>query len=73
MKRIFDLLERWLPLLACLSGGVVPVSQLIRDGDASDAYKVPDLDEQLGEILDFVVLQERGWWHEHRIKGPFVH
>jgi hypothetical protein len=65
MRQVFDLLERWLPVLACLSGVVVPVSEVIRDGPASDPDvvpdTVPDLDEQLREILDFVALQEQSW------------
>lgn len=61
MRRVFDRLERWLPLLACLSGVVVPVSEVIRDGAASDPNTVPDLDEQLGEILDLIALQEQSW------------
>lgn len=73
MRRIFNLLERWLPLLACLSGGIVPVSEVVRDGDPSDGDRVPDLDEQMREIYDFVVLQERRWGLQRRIKGPFVH
>jgi hypothetical protein len=61
MRRVFDRLERWLPVLACLSGVVVPVSEVIRDGAASDPDTVPDLDEQLREILDFIALQEQSW------------
>lgn len=60
MRRVFDLLERWLPLFACLSG-VVPVSEVSRDGAALDPDTIPDLEEQLREILDFVALQERSW------------
>lgn len=73
VTRVLRLLEQWLPALACLSGVVVPVSQGIPDGVASDAATVPDLDAQLHEILDFVVLQEQMWRPERRIKGPIIH
>lgn len=69
MTRVLRLLEQWLPLLACYSGVVVPVSQVIPDGVASDAATAPDLDAQLHEILDFVLLQEQ-MWPPCRIKGP---
>jgi hypothetical protein len=72
MRRVISLLERWLPLFACLSGVVVPVSQVIGDGPTSDSDGLPDLDTQLHEILGFVVLQEQ-MWPELRIKGPFDH
>ena len=65
MTRVIRLLEQWLPHLAYLSGFVVPVSQV-------DANTVPDLDQQLQEILDFVVLQEQMWRPERRIKGAFA-
>jgi hypothetical protein len=70
MRRVIELLERWLPLLACLSGAVVPVSQWNGDGAASDADTAPPLDAQLHEILDFIVLQEQMWRPERRIKDP---
>jgi hypothetical protein len=73
MRRVISLLEAWLPLFACLSGAVVPVSQVIGDGSASDADTRPDLDAQLHEILGFVLLQEQMWRPESRIEGPFGH
>jgi hypothetical protein len=73
MSRMISLLEGWLPLFACLSGAVVPVSQVIGDGSAWDADTRPDLDAQLHEILGFVVLQEQMWRPESRIEGPFGH
>jgi hypothetical protein len=71
MRRVISLVEGWLPLFACLSGVVVPVSQVIGDGAASDADALPDLKAQLHEILRFVALQEQMWRPESRIKGPF--
>jgi hypothetical protein len=73
MRRVIKLLEGWLPLFACLSGTVIPVSQVIGDGPASDADTRPDLDSQLHEILGFVGLQEQMWRPENRIAGPFGH
>jgi hypothetical protein len=73
MRRVISLLEGWLPLFACLSGAVVPVSQVIGDGAASDADACPVLDAQLHEILGFVELQERMWRPESRIEGPLGH
>jgi len=73
MRRLISLLEGWLPLFACLSGAVVPVSQVIGDGSAADADTRPDLDAQLHEILGFIVLQEQMWRPESRIEGPFGH
>ncbi len=61
MKRVIDLLERWLPVFACLSGIVLPVGEQIGNGAASNPDAVPDIDEQLGEILDFIALQEQSW------------
>jgi hypothetical protein len=40
---------------------VLPDSEVIRDGAASDPDTIPDLDEQLREILDLVALQEQSW------------
>jgi hypothetical protein len=71
MTRVIKLLEQWLPLLAGFSGVVVPVSQVISDDAASDAEAVPDLDQQLQEILDFVVRQEH-MWRGRRTKSPFA-
>jgi hypothetical protein len=73
MRRLISLLEGWLPLFACLSGAVVPVSQVIGDGAALDADTRPDLDAQLHEILGFVGLQEQMWRPESRIEGQFGH
>ena len=61
MPRILRALERWLPLLACLSGAIVPVGQVKRDRLAADAGDSPDLNAQMHEILDFVLLLERRW------------
>jgi hypothetical protein len=53
MNRVIRLLEEWLPLLADLSGLVVPVY------DARlDDVEIPSLQQQLREILNFVALQE---------------
>ena len=73
LRRVIRLLEGWLPLFACLSGGVLPVTQVTGDGAASDADALPDLDAQLREILGFVVLQEQRWRPGSRIKGPSGH
>jgi hypothetical protein len=73
MRRVIRLLEGWLPLFACLSGGVLPVSQVTGDGGVSDADALPDLDDQLHEILGFVSLQEQRWRPDRRIKGPSGH
>ena len=70
MRRVLKLVERWLPLLAYLSGAAVPVSLVILDGATSDADALPDLDTQLREILDFFLLQGQ-MWPERRIKGSF--
>lgn len=59
MRRVIALLDRWLPLLACLSGAVLPAGQVTGDGAAWHADAPPDLDAQLHQILDFVVLQEQ--------------
>ncbi len=53
MNRVIRLLEEWLPLLAGLSGVVVPV-----DDARFDDEETPSLDQQLQEILKFVALQE---------------
>jgi hypothetical protein len=53
MTRVIRLLERWLPLLAGLSGVVVPVYNSRFDDEAP-----PSLEHQLQEILDFVAFQE---------------
>jgi hypothetical protein len=53
MARVIRLLEQWLPLLAGLSGVVVPVYD-----DASTMRTPPSLEQQLQDILDFVAFQE---------------
>ncbi len=67
MRRILCALERWLPLLACLCGAIVPVRQVTRDRPAADAEASRDLDAQMHEILDFVIAQERMWRPERRV------
>jgi hypothetical protein len=53
MDRVIRVLEEWLPLLAGLSGVVVPVY------DARlDDVEIPSLEQQLREILNFAALQE---------------
>lgn len=69
MRRILCALERWLPLLACLSGAIVPVRHVTRDPFAAHAEASRDLDAQMHEILDFVAAQERTWRPERRVKG----
>jgi hypothetical protein len=53
MNRVIRLVEQWLPLLASLSGVVVPVNDRRFDDEWA-----PSLEQQLQEILDFVALQE---------------
>ena len=60
MSRILRLLEQWLPLWACLSGAVVPISQVIAVG-VPDTGASATLGAQLDDILDFVALQEQAW------------
>jgi hypothetical protein len=59
--RVVKLLEHWLPLWACLSGTVMPVSPLVEYRTLSDVYECPGLEAQLQEILAFVGQQERKW------------
>ena len=56
MARLIKLLDEWLPLLAGLSGVVVPVYDPYPDDEPP-----PDLDQQLKELLEFVARQERSW------------
>ena len=63
LARVAELLERPLPLLACLSGVVVP--------DLQVTHVEPDLDSQLDEIFDCVRRQERRWG-EGRVRPRFV-
>lgn len=72
MGRVFDLLERWLLPLAGLSGVVIPVSEVARCDAAADPDPVRDLDEQLHEILAFVLMQEQMWPPERGFKSPSV-
>jgi hypothetical protein len=69
MRRILRALERWLPLLACLSSAIVPVRHVPRDRLAADAEASHDLDAQIHEILEFVSAQERVWRPKRPVKG----
>ncbi|MGH7867135.1 MAG: hypothetical protein ACREP9_05725 [Candidatus Dormibacteraceae bacterium] len=61
MSRVSKLLEQWLPLLACLSGVLVPISYPMDSGSAPTAEAVPNLDQQLQQVLDCVAQQEHLW------------
>jgi len=69
MRRLIRLAEQWLPLLACMSGAVVPIGPLVGDGAALDRTPVSGLDTQMREILDFVALQERRSWSQWQRTG----
>ncbi|MFI4972750.1 MAG: hypothetical protein WB682_08425 [Candidatus Dormiibacterota bacterium] len=66
------LLEQCLPAFACISGAVVPVIPMVGDEPAWGDARVPDLDAQMQEIVDFVVLQEKSWRPGRRITDPFI-
>ncbi len=72
MGRVLDLLERWLLPLAGLSGVIIPVSEMAHDYAAADPGSVRGLDEQLREILDFVLMQEQMWPQERGFKSRSV-
>jgi len=73
VKRVIRLLEQCLPALACLYGAFGPLDAMVGDDPASDAAKVPDLDAQMQEIVDFIVRQEQMWPPGRRTMGPFIH
>jgi hypothetical protein len=70
MRRVLDLLDRWLPALACLCGAVIPAGEAVPYDEPGAA---PDLDEQLHELFAHVIRQEKRWRTEpvrpRRVRG----
>ncbi len=72
IKLVAKLLDRCLPLMACLSGVVVVDHGYLRAGTASAGMPPydgvpPDLDSQLDEILDTIMREEQKWRLDSRI------
>lgn len=67
--RLAMLLDRWIHLMACLSGAVVVDSEQTDSSACLVRNAAPDLHTQLEEILDSVWREERMWRLESRIQG----